>query len=169
MTIANTAMKIWYSCVICNIMSCFPPLLILFKFCLCSPCIVGYWGNLKKVHYVVKVVEVDSASAVMKTKVQIPSISAMNNFQFEESGVRVWKHYKLGPGKIKVYRNWVFFIVSTPKCNVFFRSPGPQGHVTYCHHLASSVRPHHRQCRCCLLTFTKNLLLWNYLANWNQT
>jgi hypothetical protein len=48
------------------------------------------------VHYVVKVVEVDSASAVMKTKVQIPSISAMNNFQFEESGVRVWKHYKLG-------------------------------------------------------------------------
>jgi hypothetical protein len=51
----------------------------------------------------------------MKTKVQIPSISAMNNFQFEESGVRVWKHYKLGPGKIKVYRNWVFFIVSTPK------------------------------------------------------
>jgi hypothetical protein len=71
------------------------------------------------VHYVVKVVEVDSASAVMKTKVQIPSISAMNNFQFEESGVRVWKHYKLEPGKIKVYSNWVFFIVSTPKCNVF--------------------------------------------------
>ena len=56
----------------------------------------------------------------MKTKVQIPSISAMNNFQFEESGVRVWKHYKLGLGKIKVYRNWVFFIDSTPKCNGFF-------------------------------------------------
>jgi hypothetical protein len=44
----------------------------------------------------------------MKTKVQIPSISAMNNFQFEESEVRVWKHYKLEPGKIKVYSNWLF-------------------------------------------------------------
>jgi hypothetical protein len=42
----------------------------------------------------------------------------------------------------------------------FFSSPGPKGHVRYCHHLASIVRP---------LTFSYfNLLLWNNLAKWNQ-
>ena len=43
----------------------------------------------------------------------------------------------------------------------FFSSPDPKGHVRYCHHLASVVRP---------LTFSYfNLLLWNNLAKWNQT
>ena len=43
----------------------------------------------------------------------------------------------------------------------FFSSPDPKGHVRYCHHLASVVRP---------LTFSYfNLLLWNNWAKWNQT
>jgi hypothetical protein len=43
----------------------------------------------------------------------------------------------------------------------FFSSPDPKGHVRYCHHLASVVRP---------LTFSYfNLLLWNNLAKWNQS
>ena len=42
---------------------------------------------------------------------------------------------------------------------VLFSSP--KGHVRYCHHLASVVRP---------LTFSYfNLLLWNNWAKWNQT
>ena len=52
---------------------------------------------------------------------------------------------------------WVFFT-----CKSFFSSPDPQGqgHVRYCHHLASVVRP---------LSFSYfNLLLWNNWAKWNQ-
>jgi len=42
-----------------------------------------------------------------------------------------------------------------------FSSPGPKGHVRYCHHLVSVIRP---------LTFSHfNLLLWNNWAKWNQT
>jgi hypothetical protein len=43
----------------------------------------------------------------------------------------------------------------------FFSSPDPKGHVRYCHHLASVVRP--------LTSSYFNLLLWNNLAKWNQT
>jgi hypothetical protein len=41
-----------------------------------------------------------------------------------------------------------------------FSSPDPKGHVRYCHHLASVVVSK-------IIHF--NLLLWNHLANWNQT
>jgi len=41
-----------------------------------------------------------------------------------------------------------------------FSSPVPKGHVRYCHHLASVVVSK-------IIHF--NLLLWNHLANWNQT
>ena len=41
-----------------------------------------------------------------------------------------------------------------------FSSPDPKGHVRYCHHLASVVISK-------IIHF--NLLLWNHLANWNQT
>ena len=39
----------------------------------------------------------------------------------------------------------------------FFSSPDPKGHVSYCHHMSYVVN------------FFKNLLLWNYLTNGNQT
>ncbi|CAG2256851.1 unnamed protein product [Mytilus edulis] len=54
----------------------------------------------KKVRYVVKVVETDTSATHPHQKVQVPSISAMNNFEFVENGVKVWRHYKLGAGKL---------------------------------------------------------------------
>ncbi|CAC5360406.1 unnamed protein product [Mytilus coruscus] len=56
----------------------------------------------KKAHYVVKVVETDSSAAQSHQKVQIPSISAMNNFEFVKNGVKVWRHYKLGAGILEM-------------------------------------------------------------------
>lgn len=34
-----------------------------------------------------------------KIKVQLKSISLLNNFQLEEDGIRVWRAYNIGPGK----------------------------------------------------------------------
>ena len=48
----------------------------------------------------------------------------------------------------------------------FFSSPGPKGHVSFCHHFSSVVRPSVVRPS---VNFFKNLLLWNYWANLNQT
>ena len=71
-------------------------------------------------------------------------------------------------GKFYVY-NYIFvfirksFIVDWCIADLFFSSPGPLGHVSYCHHFSSVVR--HPSVN--ISHF--NLLLRNHWANCNQT
>jgi hypothetical protein len=51
----------------------------------------------------------------------------------------------------------------------FFSSPDPKGHVRYCHHLASVVRPSSVVRRPSVNFSYFNLLLWNNWTKWNQT
>ena len=48
---------------------------------------------------IVKYVKLHEAS-FDKIMAKWDGISALNNFQFEERGIRVWKAYKIGPGKL---------------------------------------------------------------------
>ena len=50
----------------------------------------------------VAVVEVDPTRETNKDS-KIPGISVLNNFQFEECGIRVWKAYNIGPGRLITY------------------------------------------------------------------
>ena len=45
----------------------------------------------------VAVVQVDTTKSVVVEN-KIPGICLLNNFLFEERGVRAWKAYKVGPG-----------------------------------------------------------------------
>ena len=45
------------------------------------------------------VVEVDTTMERNKES-KIPGISVLNNFQYEECGIRVWKAYNIGPGRL---------------------------------------------------------------------
>ena len=48
------------------------------------------------------VVEVDTTRERNKIS-KIPGISVLNNFQYEECGIRVWKAYNIGPGRFIPY------------------------------------------------------------------
>ena len=48
------------------------------------------------------VVEVDTTRERNKDS-KIPGISVLNNFQYEELGIRVWKAYDVGPGRLIPY------------------------------------------------------------------
>ena len=48
------------------------------------------------------VVEVDTTKAVGNDN-KIPGISLINNFLFEEGGIRTWKAYNVGPGRYLAY------------------------------------------------------------------
>ena len=48
------------------------------------------------------VVEVDTTRERNKD-CKIPGISALNNFQYEEYGIRMWKSYNIGPGRLISY------------------------------------------------------------------
>ena len=51
------------------------------------------------------VVEVDLSREVAKDN-KIPGISLLNNFQFiEERGIRTWRGYDIGPGRLLQYRD----------------------------------------------------------------
>ena len=47
-------------------------------------------------------VEVDTTNAVCNDN-KIPGISLINNFLFEEDGIRTWKAYNVGPGHYLAY------------------------------------------------------------------
>ena len=47
------------------------------------------------------VVEVDTSREITANK--IPGISLLNNFSFEEDGLRVWRAFNIGPGKLLSY------------------------------------------------------------------
>ena len=53
---------------------------------------------------IVKYVKFPEASPD-KIMVKWDGISALNNFQFEERGIRVWKAYKIGPGKLVPWKD----------------------------------------------------------------
>ena len=53
---------------------------------------------------IVKYVKLREASSD-KIMVKWDGISALNNFQFEERGIRVWKAYKIGPGKLVPWKD----------------------------------------------------------------
>ena len=53
---------------------------------------------------IVKYVKLPEASSD-KIMVKWDGISALNNFQFEERGIRVWKAYKIGPGKLVPWKD----------------------------------------------------------------
>ena len=53
---------------------------------------------------IVKYVKLREASSD-KIMVKWDGISALNNFQFEERGIRVWKAYKMGPGKLVPWKD----------------------------------------------------------------
>ena len=62
------------------------------------------------------VVEVDISQDVVKDN-KIPGISLLNNFQFtEESGIRSWRAYDIGPGQLLKYRD--LQISSQPDTNL---------------------------------------------------
>ncbi|KAK3725268.1 hypothetical protein QZH41_001283 [Actinostola sp. cb2023] len=48
------------------------------------------------------VVEVDPSREVSNS-IKIPGISLLNNFSFEETGIRAWKTYNVGPGRMLMY------------------------------------------------------------------
>ena len=48
------------------------------------------------------VVEVDITKDISRDN-KIPGISLLNNFLFEESGIRTWKAYNVGPGRLLAY------------------------------------------------------------------
>ena len=56
-------------------------------------------GGLKGVR--AAVVELNSGREIAANK--IPGISTLNNFSFEEDGVRVWRAFNIGPGKFLSY------------------------------------------------------------------
>ena len=57
-------------------------------------------GGLKECH--AAVVEVDTSKEVNKDS-KIPGVSIVNNFHFEDTGIRVWKAYNVGPGRLIPY------------------------------------------------------------------
>ncbi|CAG2197148.1 unnamed protein product [Mytilus edulis] len=77
------------------------------------------------VKYHVKVV--DSVSAIpnhdMK-KTSIPSISAINNFQFDSTGIHTWKAFNIGPGKhIQINSNIIpAIMIKEDSCEIPFHS-----------------------------------------------
>ena len=49
------------------------------------------------------VVQVDTRRESVGNDNKIPGISLLNNFVFEEDGIRVWRAYNIGPGKLLPY------------------------------------------------------------------
>ncbi|CAC5397469.1 unnamed protein product [Mytilus coruscus] len=55
----------------------------------------------KNVKYVVKVVDFnDQVPVSVAVKMNIPSLSTYNNFEFEKDFIRVWRHFNIGNGKV---------------------------------------------------------------------
>ena len=59
-------------------------------------------GGLRGCH--VAVVEIDPSKDLHEAN-KIPDISLLYNFKFNDSGIRVWKAYNIGEGKLVEYKN----------------------------------------------------------------
>ncbi|CAG2201429.1 unnamed protein product [Mytilus edulis] len=81
--------------------------------------------STKNVKYHVKVV--DSVLVIPKhdmKKTSIPSISAINNFQFDSTGIHTWKAFNIGPGKhIQIDSNIIpTIMIKEDSCDIPFHS-----------------------------------------------
>ena len=72
------------------------------------------------------VVEVDVSQNMVKDN-KIPGISLLNNFQFtDESGIRVWRAYDNGPGRLLKYCD----LQVTPQSDTILKEIEPFGELT---------------------------------------
>ena len=67
---------------------------------------------------------------------KIPGISVLNNFQYEERGIRVWKAYDIGPGRFIPYSG----LGVTPQEDTGLRVIKPFGQAAQRGSVAGSVR-----------------------------
>ena len=98
------------------------------------------------------VVEVDTTSERNKDS-KIPGISVLNNFQYEECGIRMWKAYSIGPGRLIPYSG----LGVTPQGDTGLRVIKPFGQATHRGSVGGSVRHQSEIYPCqetgCVLTF----------------
>ena len=81
------------------------------------------------------VVEVDKTRERNKDN-KIPGISVLNNFQYEERGIRVWKAYDIGPGRFIPYSG----LGVTPQGDTGLRVIKPFGQAAQRGSVGESVR-----------------------------
>ena len=82
------------------------------------------------------VVEVDATRERNKES-KIPGISVLNNFQYEECGIQVWKAYNIGPGHLIPYSD----LVVPSQGDTGLRVIKPFGQVTQRGSVVKSIRP----------------------------
>ncbi|KAK3714749.1 hypothetical protein QZH41_004115 [Actinostola sp. cb2023] len=89
------------------------------------------------------VVEVDTTRERNKQN-KMPGISVLNNFQYEESGIRVWKAYNIGPGRLIPYSDLIAVLQEETNLRVIqpFGQATPRGRV------GESIR-HKSEIYCC--------------------
>jgi len=102
------------------------------------------------------VVEVDTTRERNKQN-KMPGISVLNNFQYEESGIRVWKAYNIGPGRLIPYSD----LIAVPQEETNLRVIQPFGQATPRGRVGESIR-HKSDIYCCqetgcVLTFKTQL------------
>ncbi|VDI80851.1 Hypothetical predicted protein [Mytilus galloprovincialis] len=56
--------------------------------------------TVKNVKYIVKVVDSKTAVKEKSCLINIPAISSLNNFLFLDEGIKVWRHFNIGEGKL---------------------------------------------------------------------
>ena len=98
------------------------------------------------------VVEVDTTRERNKDS-KIPGISVLNNFQYEEFGIRVWKAYDIGPGRLILYSG----LGVTSQGDTGLRVIRPFGQASHRGSVGESVRHQFEIYSCqetgCVLTF----------------
>ncbi|CAC5368627.1 unnamed protein product [Mytilus coruscus] len=57
-------------------------------------------STVKNVKYFVKVVDSKTAVKEKSCLINIPAISSLNNFLFLDEGIKVWRHFSIGEGKL---------------------------------------------------------------------
>ncbi|XP_071126479.1 uncharacterized protein [Mytilus edulis] len=57
-------------------------------------------STVKNVKYIVKVVDSKPAVKEKSCPINIPAISSLNNFLFLDEGIKVWRHFSIGEGKL---------------------------------------------------------------------
>ena len=100
------------------------------------------------------VVEVDSTRERNKDN-KIPGISVLNNFQYEEFGIRAWKAYDIGPGRLIPYSG----LGVTPQGDTGLRVIKPFGQASHRGNVGESVRHQSEiysyQQTGCVITFSR--------------
>lgn len=100
----------------------------------------------------VAVVEVDT-SKENNTDNKIPGISLLNNFQYQKNGIRVWKAYNIGPGRVIPFKD----LIVLPQGETGLKIIQPFGQIEQRGRVGESVRQKTEIYSCqetgCILTF----------------